>query len=143
MKYIIPFLISTCLFAQADVKAKALVKEAIVLGKTKGRDALIKEVNQASGRFHVKNGDDLYIFIYDFTGTCLAIGYQGNLVGINRIGVKDPDGKLLIQEIIKTGKSGSGWVDYKYPDPKTGMIKQKSSYVEGLENVVVGCGIYK
>lgn len=125
-------------------KAQALVKEAVAFAKKNGKQALIKETNQGNGRFHVKGGDELYIFIYDLTGTCMAIGFQGQMVGINRINVKDPDGKLFLQEIIQTAKSkGSGWVDYKYPNPKTGKIDQKSSFVEIFEDIVIGCGTYK
>jgi signal transduction histidine kinase len=34
-------------------------------------------------------------------------------------------------------------VDYKYPNPTTGKILNKTSYVEFLDGWVVGCGIYK
>jgi signal transduction histidine kinase len=125
-------------------QAQNLVKEAIAFAKKHGKQALIKEVNQSSGRFHVKGVDEHYIFIYDLTGTCLAIGYQGQLVGVNRIHVKDPDGKPFLQEIIQTAKAkGSGWVDYKYPNPRTSRIEQKTSFVELFEDVVIGCGVYK
>ena len=123
--------------------AKALVKEAIAYGKKNGLPALLKEVNNGSGKYHVQSGDDLYVFVYDDKGTCIAIGFQGTLVGVNRINTKDPDGKLFIQEIIKVGLGKGGWVDYKYPNPKTGTVMQKTSYVESLDGKIVGCGIYK
>ena len=101
-------------------KALALVKEAVAFAKKNGKEALLKETNQGQGRFHVKSGDDLYIFIYD------------------------PDGKLFLQEMISLAKTkGSGWVDYKYPNPKSGKIEAKTSYVEFLDGWMVGCGIYK
>jgi cytochrome c len=66
------------------------------------------------------------------------------MVGVNRWGVKDPDGKLFLQEMISLAKTkGSGWVDYKYPNPKSGKIEAKTSYVEFLDGWMVGCGIYK
>jgi cytochrome c len=132
--------------AAQDQKAKAqsLVNEAVAFAKKNGKEALLKETNNGQGRFHVKGGDDLYIFIYDSKGVCLGIGFQGNLVGVNRINVKDPDGKFIIQELLETAKTkGSGWVDYKYPNPKSGKIDQKTSYVEFLDGWTIGCGIYK
>ena len=124
--------------------AQALVKEAIAFAQKNGREALLKETNFGTGRFHVKRGNDLYIFIYDLKGTCLAIGFQGQMVGVNRWGAKDPDGKPFVQEIIQTGQAkGGGWVDYKYPDPKTGQVEAKTSFVESVDGMVVGCGIYK
>ncbi len=65
------------------------------------------------------------------------------MVGVNRWGVKDPDGKYLLQEMINVAKTkGSGWVNYKYPNPKNGKIEGKTSYVEFMDGWVVGCGIY-
>jgi hydroxyethylthiazole kinase-like sugar kinase family protein len=46
---------------EQKAKAQALVKEAIAYEHANGREALLKETNQGSGRFHVKGGDDLYI----------------------------------------------------------------------------------
>jgi signal transduction histidine kinase len=135
---------SSLLAQDQKAKAQALVKEAIAFEKKSGREALLKETNQGSGRFHVKSGDDLYIFVYDLKGTCLAIGFQSQLVGVNRWAIKDPDGKYFLQDILRTGQEkGGGWVDYKYTNPKSGKIEAKTSFVESVDGMVVGCGIYK
>lgn len=126
-------------------KAEALVKQAVAFAKANGVDKLLQETNNGSGKFHVAAGSDLYIFVYDMEGTVKAIGYNtAALVGKNRIDMKDPDGKMVIQELIKVAKSkGKGWVDYKYPDPSDNKVKGKSSYVELYEGLVIGAGIYK
>ncbi|WLT33077.1 cache domain-containing protein [Geothrix sp. PMB-07] len=125
-------------------QAQALVKEAVGYAKTQGKEALLRETNQGQGRFHSRDGKALYIFVYDMTGVCKAIGYQSQLVGVNRWGVKDPDGKYFIQELVQVAKTkGSGWVDYKYPNPTTGKIETKTSYVEYLDGWIVGCGVYR
>jgi signal transduction histidine kinase len=125
-------------------KAKAMVKEAIAYGKKNGKDALLKEVNNGSGRFHVKSGDDIYVFIYDMQGLCLGMGYQAQAVGTNRWTIKDPDGKFIVQEFAATVKAkGAGWVDYKFPNPKTNKVEEKTTYVEGLDGWIIGCGVYK
>jgi signal transduction histidine kinase len=125
-------------------KAQALVKEAVAFAKTNGKDALLKETNMGQGRFHVKDGADLYIFIYDQKGVCLGIGFQSKLIGVNRFSAKDPDGKLFIQELLETAKTkGGGWVDYKYTNPTSQKVEAKTSYVELVDGWVVGCGIYK
>lgn len=139
-------LISTAPLAAQDAKAKAqaLVKEAVAFEKKFGREALLREANQGTGRFHVKGGDELYIFVYDFKGLCLAIGFQSQMVGVNRWGVKDPDGKFFLQEMIQVAQTkGSGWVDYKYPNPKTGKIESKTSYLEAANGIFIGCGTYR
>jgi len=43
--------------------------------------------------------------------------------------------------IVKTKRNG--WVDYKWPNPTTGAIDRKSTYVEKADGIIVGCGVYK
>jgi len=72
------------------------------------------------------------------------MGYQTAAIGTNRWNLKDPDGKQLIPAFVDVVKTkGSGWVDYKFPNPKTNKVEQKTSYVEGLDGWILGCGIYK
>jgi len=142
-------LVLPCLMANAQSadapKAEALVKQAVAFAKANGVDKLLQETNNGSGKFHVAAGSDLYIFIYDQQGVVKAIGYNtGALVGKNRIDMKDPDGKMVIQDLISLAKTkGKGWYDYKYPDPSDNKVKGKSSYVELHEGLVIGAGIYK
>jgi cytochrome c len=144
---LIPTLVLATIALQAqDPKAKALatVKEAVAFCKKNGKDALLKEVNHASGRFHVKSGDDIYVFVYDMQGNCLGMGYQSQAVGTNRWDIKDPDGKYILREFVNMVKTkGNGWVDYKFPNPKTNKVEAKTTYVEGLDGWVLGCGVYK
>ena len=147
-KYLaVPLLSCLTLLAQAPtpVQAEKLVKKAVAYAKENGMDKLIDQTNQGDGRFHVGSGSQLYIFIYDQAGVCKAIGYNtATFVGKNRIDIKDPDGKFFLREIINTAKAkGHGWVDYKYPNPTSNKIEQKTSYLEMVDGLVIGAGIYK
>jgi signal transduction histidine kinase len=149
MKFIVPATLFMCgALAVAQTadrpKAIALVKEGITFAKASGKDALLKQVNFGTGKFHVGPGRPLYLFVYDGDGKCLAQGSTSTFIGANRLGVKDPDGKPYIAEIIKLGKNtGKGWVDYKFLNPATGKIEPKTTYLEAYEGWVVCCGIYK
>jgi signal transduction histidine kinase len=125
--------------------AKNLVKDAVACAKTNGLEKLLYEINNSKGRFHVQADGELYIFVYDDKGICRAQGVNsGAIVGVNRWGNKDPDGKFYIQELIKTGLAkGGGWMDYKYLNPKSGKVEPKTSYVEPTNGMIVGCGVYK
>ncbi|BDU69056.1 hypothetical protein GETHOR_11570 [Geothrix oryzae] len=125
-------------------RALSLVKEAVAFAKSHGKEALLREINHGQGRFHVKSGEELYIFVYDLQGVCQAIGFQSQMVGTNRIGLRDPDGKHFLRDMIAVARAkGSGWVDYKYPHPATGKVRTKVSYVELMEGWIIGCGAYK
>jgi cytochrome c len=138
-----------CLVAQAQTptssEAVALVKSAVAFAKKNGIAKLIEETNSPNGKFHVATGGELYIFIYNERGVVQAIGYNtAALVGKNRIDLKDPDGVYIIRELIKVAHStGKGWVDYKYPNPSTGLLDQKTSYLEFYEGAIIGSGVYK
>ncbi len=138
-----------CVLASAQsptpAQAESLVKRAVTYARTHGIEKLIQQTNQANGVFHVGSGGEMYLFIYDQAGICKAIGFNSvELVGKDRSGLKDPTGKLIIQEMLKVGKTkGKGWVDYQYPDPVSGKVLQKTSYIEAFEGLILGCGIYK
>jgi signal transduction histidine kinase len=134
-------------FAQTPTSAQAvaLVKQAVAYAKQNGIAKLIQETNTATGKFHVATGGELYIFIYDERGTVKAIGYNtAALVGKNRIDLKDPDGVMIVKELVNLAQTkGKGWVDYKYPNPSTGQNEQKTSYMEFYEGAIIGSGVYK
>jgi len=131
--------------AATPAQAQNLVKKAILYANQNSMDKLIQETNQADGRFHVGTGGELYIFIYSTDGVCKAIGFETQqAVGKNRMELKDPDGKLYIKDFITLAKTqGSGWVDYKKPNPSNGKIEAKTSYVEMCQGLVIGAGAYK
>ena len=122
-------------------EAEAMVKRAT---------AYIKEVGPEKAYDEFTNGKkfkdrDLYVIVYDLTGKNLAQGANPKLVGKNLIGLKDPDGKPLIQMFVDLAKTkGKGWVDgYKFLNPVTQKMENKSMYVERFGDTLVGCGVYK
>lgn len=124
-------------------EAVSLVKKAVAYLQANGREKAFAEFNNTKGQFVDRN---LYIFVYDLKGTNLAIG-NGNaakMVGKNLIDMRDADDKYIIKSLIDIANTkGKGWFDYKWPNPVTKSIELKSSYVEKVDDILVGCGIYK
>ena len=104
--------------------------------------ATFKAVSDPSTKeFHDR---DLYVFIYDMSGVCVAHGARPALIGKNLIDIKDQDGNYLIRRMVEIANgAGSGWVDYKWPNPQTNKIEDKSSYVEKLGDYFAGVGVYR
>jgi cytochrome c len=123
-------------------EAVAMVRRVIEKFAQSGADATFKAVNDKSDpAFHDR---DLYPFIYDLKGVNVAHGARPALVGKNLISLKDQNGVYLIQEMIALAKGpGSGWVDYKWPNPITDKIEDKSSYIEKMGDYFVGVGVYR
>jgi TRAP-type uncharacterized transport system substrate-binding protein len=123
-------------------EAVAMVRRVQAKAKKDGLEATLKAVNANAREFKDR---DLYPFIIDFTGTELANGGVPAVIGKNVIDLKDQDGKYLIKGLIDVARErGSGWYDYRWINPVTKTIEDKSSYVERLtDNILVGVGIYK
>jgi signal transduction histidine kinase len=123
-------------------EAVAMVKRVQKMFAEAGAEATFKAVDDKTNpAFHDR---DLYPFIYDLDGVCVAHGARPALVGKNLISLKDQNGVYLIQEMISLAKGpGNGWVDYKWPNPITNKIEDKSSYIEKMGNYFVGVGVYR
>jgi len=122
-------------------EAVAMVKKAIQYIDANGREKAFAEFSNPKGKF---TAGDLYITVYDMNGTCLAHGFNQKMVGKNMIDLKDPDGKAFVKERIETAKmKDKFWLDYKYINPMSKQIEQKSQYVEKSGELLVNCGIYK
>jgi signal transduction histidine kinase len=121
-------------------EAEALVKKATALIKTQGPEKAFAELSNPKGKFIDK---DLYIFVYDMNGKCVAHGFNQKMIGVDLIEMKDPDGKFYVKERDEIAKTkGKGWQNYKFTNPVSKKLEGKRAYIEKIDNYIVGCGIY-
>jgi signal transduction histidine kinase len=122
-------------------EAEAMVKKAVEFLKANGKDKALAEFSNPKGKFIDR---DLYIFVYDLDGKCVAHGFNQKMIGKDLLEMKDPDGKFYVKERIEIVKSkGSGWQDYKFTNPLSKKLEQKTAFVQKVEDVIIGCGAYK
>lgn len=126
--------------AGTAAEAKSMVEKAVAFLKANGKDKAFKEFTEGT-QF---KKDDLYVFVIDMQGMTLSHGGNPKLVGKDMSGLKDADGKLFIKDMIDGASAkGSGWSDYKWTNPVTKKIDPKSTFFQKVDDVVLGCGIYK
>jgi signal transduction histidine kinase len=53
------------------------------------------------------------------------------------------DGQGLINAIVAQASREPGWVEYDITNPATGTVQTKMSFVQQVDEVFVGCGVYK
>lgn len=124
-----------------SAEAKEMVEKAAAYYQANGKDKALKEYNNPKGQF-VKG--ELYVFAYDMSGTVIAHPVNAKLVGVNTLETPDVDGKLWRKEGMEmVKKSGAGWVDYKFKNPQSGKVEQKTTYLKKVGDIVLGCGAYK
>jgi signal transduction histidine kinase len=134
--------LNTALAADVGTKdeATAMVKKAVALIKANGAEKAYAEFSNPKGAFVDR---DLYVVVYDMTGKCLAHGANAKMIGRDLIDNKDVDGKEFVKERVEMmKKQASGWQDYKFRNPTTNQIEPKAMYIERLNDVIVGCGVY-
>lgn len=116
------------------------VEQAAAYARANGKDRAIRAFNDPNGSF-VK--DDLYVFAYDMNGTTLALPFQQELIGVNRLDTADIHGTKYIQAGIAAARNGSGFYELWYPNPLDGYaVQPKICYVVGMGDWYLGSGYY-
>lgn len=128
--------------AATAAEAQALAERAVAHIHDVGRDQAFADFSRPDGGFV---DGELYVFCQDASGVVLAHGGNPNLVGRNMADVRGPDGRLANVEINHIGLTqGSGWLEFRWPNPATKRIELKAAYVLKVDNqTVCGSGYYK
>jgi hypothetical protein len=118
-------------------------QEVIALVERAVKEVQMQPLDIACNRFtHTKEfiHGDLYIFMYDIHGTCLAHGDDAYLLWQNKIDLTDWVGTPIVKQIIKKAQQGGGWVTYGWNNGT------KVAYVRLVEkegkSYVVGAGFF-
>jgi uncharacterized protein len=125
-------------------EAKAMVQRVQEKFKKDGPEATFRAINANVRTFMDR---DLFPYVHKIDGTQLvAAGFPAAIRGKNLHDVKDQDGKYFVQEFVKVATTPpyQGWVDYRFLNPKTNMVDDKSAWIERLgDDYLVGVGVYK
>ncbi len=124
-------------------KAEAMVKKAAAHIKAVGKEKALVDLNDMKGKFV---DGEYYVFAYTLKNVCLALAPKPAQVGKDLTDIVDADGKPLVQELNKIATTkGSGWYDYKWNNPLTKKIQDKTSFVMLIDgqDMFIGCGYYK
>ena len=123
-------------------EALAMVRRVQQKFKKEGAEAAFNAINSKAPGFADR---DLYPFVTELTGLCVANGVTPAVRGKNLLDLKDQDGKFMIQEFVRTASTspGHGWVDYRWLNPVTKTIEDKSAWIEKMGDYFVGVGVYK
>ncbi|HEV2601598.1 MAG TPA: cache domain-containing protein [Candidatus Babeliales bacterium] len=83
---------------------------------------------------------ELYIFVFDSKGVCLAHGEQEELVWSDLYNLRGDFGTYFVRNILRKAQEGGGWVTYRWRNAT------KQSYVKevrvGNKTYVLGVGYY-
>ena len=113
--------------------------EAVAYVNDNGMEKALQEFNNPTGSF-VRG--DLYIFAYDFNGTCLAHPINSDLVG--QTGLSDVNDVDVVSREIALAKRGGGTMYIVFPNPAhDGEEELKQLYIESVnDSLYLGSGLY-
>jgi signal transduction histidine kinase len=119
----------------------AFVEGARSFARNTLKEDAVETFNDINGSYVEGNR---YIIAYDFAGNCLVHPILPELIGKNRIDVKDPNGIEQIRDMIALAQNGEGFTYYLYADPAKNMTPGlKLSYVTKVDDMWwLGAGIY-
>ncbi len=122
-------------------EARNLIIRALELRRSSGtRDSFIREVTSLHNGLFDR---DMYVFVLDRSGQYLAFAGNKAKVGTRVQDVAGIDGNALMDSVISQAEASPGWVEYEIVNPLTGQVQTKMSYVLKVDDVYVGCGVYK
>jgi len=125
----------------APEEARDLLKRAATALRANPQEALTA-FNTPSGRF---SHYDLYVFVVGINdGKYYAMGANPGLVGLDVKDMKDAAGKPIIQDMIAIvkEKKGAGEYEYVWRNPANNKVEPKHSYIERVNDYLVGVGYY-
>ena len=121
-------------------EAVALVARAFERRTGSGTEAFLREITDPAQGFHDR---DMYVFALDSLGTYRAFGGNPQKVGTRVQDIQGIDGQALLGAIVDQAEAGGGWVEYDIVNPATAKIQTKMSYVVKVDQLYLGCGVYK
>ncbi|PXW98789.1 two-component system NarL family sensor kinase [Sphaerotilus hippei] len=106
-------------------------------------DAAKAEAIRILNSLRYSSGDG-YFFTYDYSGRCIVLPPQPELVGRNLWEVRDRNGLPVVQALVARAREGKGYYRYVWNKPSTRLAAPKLGYVVGLERWgwMVGTGLY-
>ncbi|MDE2617515.1 MAG: cache domain-containing protein [Burkholderiales bacterium] len=121
-------------------EALALVRRAIVFRQQTTREGFVRGLTEKRQGFHDR---DMYVFALDRAGHYMAFGGNPAKVGTRVQDIPGIDGQGLLEAIVAQAEHEPGWVEYDITNPATGAVQTKMSYVQQIDDLYVGCGVYK
>ena len=93
---------------------------------------------------NLRYGAGDYFFIVDTQHTYILLPPKPEVEGQVKADLKDSNGKMILQELVKAGKAGGDFVDYWFPRAGQQTPEPKLSYAVLFApwNWVIGTGIY-
>ncbi len=125
--------------------ARSIVESEFALAEAGKQTMAVAQDNAKRRLGGLRYNKDDYFWINDMTPKMVMHPVRPELNGQDLSDYKDPNGKKLFVEFVKTAqKDGAGFVDYDWPKPGADKPQPKLSYVVEFKpwSWIIGTGVY-
>jgi signal transduction histidine kinase len=134
--------ISIIVSSDDKMELVSFVESAVAFAQENGKEMALKEFNNKTGQFV---SGELFIYAYDFNGTCLASPAKPEWIGQNKQNETDPNDVLILKGLINiVANEGKGFMYFIFPNPAhENNDEMKLGYVAKVDdNWWLGSGLY-
>jgi signal transduction histidine kinase len=119
------------------IEVEKLVNKAVIaFEKSKTLEQIFNTIT--SGQ-ELRKGE-LYCFVYDIEGTCMAIGADTEMIWQDFYNYRDSFNFPVVQRLIEKGVQGGGWVTYEWFNAvKVAFVKKVTKF---SKDYIIGAGYY-
>ena len=122
-------------------EAVAMVHRVQKMFKAEGPEVTFAAIRRKAPQFFEH---DLYAYVLNMDGVVQANGATPAVQGKNILDFRDQNGEYLVRDEIDICKGpGHGWVDFRWLNPNTKVVEDKSAYLERMDDYCVGVGVYR
>ena len=117
---------------------KYFVNNAISMYQSEGLEATLAYYNSEDSI-----DGQWYVFIFDEDDTMLAHAANPNFVGLDASEVVGPNRYPAGEVVVAAADEDGEWSDYTFPNPSTGDVEVKHSWMVRYDGLVFGSGWYE
>ena len=124
--------------SDAPAYTKSFVRQAINLYDAVGLDDTVAYYNTADSI-----DGQWYVFIFEESDTLIAHAANPDLVGMHASDILGPNGYPAGAAVVASADEDGGWFSYDFPNPGTGGIETKHSWMVIHDGITFGSGWYE
>jgi signal transduction histidine kinase len=127
--------------SSSETELVSFVESAVAYVQENGKEMALEEFSNKTGQFV---SGELYIYAYDFNGTCLAHPCKSDWITENKLNESDPNGVLYIRDLIDVARDEKGFTYFIFPNPAhDNQDELKLGYVMKVDDSWwLGSGLY-
>ncbi len=132
------YVVGASYYLTEEELAQTLAADAISRYKEVGF-AAFREISRPGGGYL---DGEYYVYVLNMSGVGAAHAGNPSLVGRNLFDLQDSDNRYVVRGILDSATPEGSWLEYRFPNPASGVEEPKRSWAVLYDGYVFGSGYY-